>query len=174
MLMFGKVPLEFTATEADAVHPFAGSVAVTVYVPELLTVEGFVAFTNEPPFQTNVEPADVPVSETEGTEQVIDPLLTAVTVGAIVSDKTITVDVAVHPFAGFVAVTVYVPAAETLAGLAAFTNAPPFQTSVAPTDVPVNVAVNAEHEMELLPAEETVGAEPTVIVTVEETVPFDH
>ena len=109
--MFGKVPLEFTVTEADAVHPFAGSVAVTVYVPELLTVEGFVAFTNEPPFQTNVEPADVPVSETEGTEQVIDPLLTAVTGGAIVSDKTITVEVAVHPFAGFVAVTVYVPAA---------------------------------------------------------------
>ena len=101
-------------------------------------------------------------------------LLTELTVGAVVLPETITVDVAVHPFAGFVAVTVYVPAAETLAGLAAFTNAPPFQTIVDPTDVPVNVAVNAEHEMELLPAEETVGAEPTVIVTVEETVPFDH
>jgi hypothetical protein len=106
MLMFGKAPLVFTVTDADDVHPFAGSVAVTVYVPAMLTVEGFAAFTNEPPFQTIVDPADVPVSDTEGTEQVIVPLLTAVTVGAIVFDATITVDVAVQPFVVFVAVTV--------------------------------------------------------------------
>ena len=51
----------------------------------------------------------------------------------------VAVEVAVQPFVASVAVTVYVPAADTVAGLAALLNAPPFQTRLLPKLVPVKV-----------------------------------
>ena len=47
ILTFGVVTFCITVTEADAIHPFDGSVAVTVYDPGVLTV--FVAVVTPPP-----------------------------------------------------------------------------------------------------------------------------
>ena len=66
-------------------------------------------------------------------------------------------DVLVHPFEALVAVTVYVPAALTVAGLAALVNVPPFHTIVFPAETPVRVAVGDVHVIMLLPGEVTVG-----------------
>ncbi len=51
----------------------------------------------------------------------------------------------VHPLMALVAVSVYVPAEFTVAGLVAFTNAPPFQVNVLPVLVPLKVDVNTVH-----------------------------
>ena len=54
MLTFGGVVFCVTVLDADAVHPLAGSVAVTVYVPAEVT--DFVVPV-PPPLQANVAPA---------------------------------------------------------------------------------------------------------------------
>ena len=158
MLMFGKAPLAETVTVEVDVHPLTGFVAVTVYVPAALTAAGFAAFTNEPPFQTIALPAEVPVRFTDVTEHVIVPELEDVKIGAVVSLETTTVEVDVQPFVPLVAVTVYVPAAVTVAGFAAFTNAPPFHTIVDPALVPVKVEFNAVHVKFAELADVTTGA----------------
>ena len=104
-----------------------------------------------------VLPALVPVKVELGNEQVILLLLAEVTVGGVVFEVITTVDVFVQPFAAFVDVTVYVPAALTIAGFAAFTNAPPFHTIVFPTEVPVKVEVNVVHVKFPVPDEVTAG-----------------
>jgi hypothetical protein len=168
MLTFGRAPLAVTTTVEVAVHPFAGFVAVTVYVPAAVTVAGFAALTKLPPFQTIVLPALVPVNVALVVEHEILLLLDDETVGGVVLDVMVTVDVAVQPFAGFVAVTVYVPAALTVAGFAALLKTPPFHTIVLPALVPVKVAVGVVQEILLLLAEETVGGVVLdVIVTVD-------
>lgn len=101
----GGVVLEVTVTVAVAVQPLVPSVAVTVYVPAAVAVAGSGALTNEPPFQTIVEPGLVPVNVTEVLVHVIVPLAAAVTVGGVVLDVIVTVAVFVHP-AALVAVTV--------------------------------------------------------------------
>ena len=83
-------------------------------------------------------------------------------------------EVFVHPFEALVAVTVYVPAALTVAGLDALFNVPPFHTIVFPAEMPVKVAVDDVHVIMLLPGEVTVGGIPTVTVTFDDTVPFVH
>ena len=67
-------------------------------------------------------------------------------------------EVFVQPFEALVAVTVYVPDAFTVAGLAALVNVPPFQTIVFPAETPVKVAVVAVQVIVPLPGEVTVGA----------------
>jgi hypothetical protein len=163
----GGVVFAVMVIVAVFVQPFVLSTAVTVYVPAAVTVAGFGAFTNDPPFHAIVLPAETPVSVALGLVQEIFPDEDAVTVGGVVFDVTTTVAVDVHPFAGFVAVQVYVPAAETVAGFAAFTNVPPFHTIVLPADVPVSVAVGVM-QLILFPAAVTTGGVVLdVTVTVE-------
>jgi hypothetical protein len=104
-------------------------------------VAGFVALVNAPPFHTIVFPALVPVKVALAVVQVIFPELNDVTAGGVVLLVTFTVEVFVHPLVAFVAVTVYVPAAVTVAGFVALVNAPPFHTIVFPALVPVKVAL---------------------------------
>ena len=133
----GAVVFVVTATVVVAVHPFAGSVTVTVYVFAAFTVAVEVAAPAviPTPVQLNVAPGVVELA-------VIFPLnvvhvnisgAPAVAVGAVVFVVTATVVVAVHPFAGFVTVTVYVFAAFTVAVEVA---AP----AVIPAPVQLNVA----------------------------------
>jgi hypothetical protein len=77
-----------------------------VYVPAAVTVAGFAAFTNDPPFHTMVFPAEVPVRVTLGLVHVIVPLAAVVTVGSVPVMVTVTVAVAVQPFVASVAVQV--------------------------------------------------------------------
>jgi hypothetical protein len=72
----------------------------------VVTVAGLAALLSEPPFHTIVLPADVPVRVTDELVQVIVPLATAVTVGSVPVNVTLTVAVFVQPLVGFVAVTV--------------------------------------------------------------------
>lgn len=175
ILIFGTVPLDVIVTVDVAVHPFAGFVAVTVYVPAALTVAGLAALLNAPPFQTMVLPALVPVNVAVVVVQLILLLLAELTVGGVVFEVMVTVDVFVQPFTKLVDVTVYVPIALTVAGFDAFTREPPFHTIVLPKLVPVNVAVNAVHVKFPEEEEETVGGVVLlVIVTVDVAVhPLD-
>jgi hypothetical protein len=141
ILIFGNAPVEVTITEEVFVHPLEGFVAVTVYVPAVVTVAGFAAFVNVPPFHTIVFPRLVPVNVALGDEQVMFPELTDVKAGGVVLLVIFTVEVFVQPLAALVAVTVYVPAALTVAGLVALVNVPPFQTIVFPALVPVKVTL---------------------------------
>ena len=80
---------------------------------------------------------------------------------------TVTVEVAVHPLAASVEVTVYVPPAVTEVGFAAFTKAPPFHTIV-PALVPVSVELKVVQSILLLLDEVTTGGVVLdVIVTVD-------
>jgi hypothetical protein len=101
-----------------AVHPFAGSVTVTVYVPTALTLGLAVVEpdTIPAPVQLNVAPAvdDEPFRTTEDAEQLSVCDAPALAFGAVALELTATVDVAVQPFPGSVTVTVYVPAAFTV------------------------------------------------------------
>lgn len=109
-----------------------------------------------PPFQTIVLPALVPVSVALAEIQSMLLLLAAETVGSVVLVDTVTVEVAVQPFAASVDVTVYVPAALTVAGFDALLNAPPFHTIV-PALVPVRVTLEVVHVILPEEAAETVG-----------------
>jgi len=106
ILMFGIAPLDVIVTVEVDVHPLAGFVAVTVYVPAALTVAGFAALLNAPPFHTMVLPALVPVNVAVVVEQLILLLLVELTVGGVVLEVMVTVDVFVHPFIKLVDVTV--------------------------------------------------------------------
>jgi len=119
---------------------------------------------NAPPFHTIV-PVPVPVNVELKVVHVKFPELDEATVGGVVFPVIVTVEVAVHPFAGFVAVTVYVPAALTVAGFAALLNAPPFHTMVLPALVPVNVAVVVVQLILLLLAELTSGGVVFIVAT---------
>ena len=133
----GAVVLDVTATVVVEVQPFAGFVTVTVYVFAAFTVAVEVA-------APAVIPAPVQLNVAPGVNElaVIFPLNVvhvntkgnpAVAVGGVVFIVTATVVVAVHPFAGFVTVTVYVFAAFTVAVEVA---AP----AVIPAPVQLNVA----------------------------------
>jgi hypothetical protein len=161
----GGVVFDVTATVVVAVQPFVPFVAVTVYVPAAVTVAGLAALDKLPPFQTIVLPALVPVNVALVVVQLILLLLTAVTVGGVVLEVTATVVVAVQPFVPFVAVTVYVPAAITVAGLAALDKAPPFHTIVLPALVPVNVALVEVQLILLLLTAVTVGGVVLLVTT---------
>ena len=115
---FGDEILLITLTVVVVVHPFAGSVTVTVYVPDAFTVGEEV-----------VPPAVIPVPVQEYVAPLVVELALivpelvkqsnvnpepAVAFGAVVLFDTKAVVVAVHPFAGSVTVTVYVPEAFTV------------------------------------------------------------
>lgn len=115
---FGGVLLLITFTVAVVVHPLAGSVTVTVYVPAAFTVGEDVA----PPAVIPV-PVQLYVAPVVVEFAVMVPLVVvqfndndepAVAFGTVVLLDTLTVVVAVHPFAGSVTVTVYVPAEFTV------------------------------------------------------------
>jgi hypothetical protein len=72
-LAFGAELFEFTTTVEDAVHPFDGSVTVTVYVPAAFTL-GLAVVAPETipaPVQLNVAPAvdEEPFKTTDVAEQ---------------------------------------------------------------------------------------------------------
>lgn len=134
----GTLDEAFTTTWLPAVHPFDGSVTVSVYVPAEFT-EGVAVFPPETipgPAQLNVAPAvaDEPFSVTEAAEQVSVCVVPAFASGAAAFEFTTTCAVAEHPFDGSVTVNVYVPAVFT-EGVAVFppeTIPAPFQLNVAP------------------------------------------
>ena len=88
-------------------HPFAGLVATTIYVPESHTV-GFCSVEENPfgPVQLNVTPGVVEFawSSMQGTKQVISPP-TVVTFGGVISWLMGADAELVHPLPGFVTVT---------------------------------------------------------------------
>jgi hypothetical protein len=106
----GEVVFEFTVTVDGAVHPFAGSVTVKVYVPAAFTV-GVAVFPPEiipGPAQLKVTPA---VAEDPFNVVVADEHVSACDVPALASGTpaevfTATELNAVHPFAGSVTVNV--------------------------------------------------------------------
>ena len=107
MLILGTPTAAVTVTLAVLVQPLMGFVAVTVYVPADPTEAGSGEFAGrDPPFQTSMFPALVPLSVTEETMQVNGPLAAPVTVGGVVLDVTVTTAVLVQPFVTLVAVTV--------------------------------------------------------------------
>ncbi len=106
----GGVPVLVTLTVVVVVHPFAGSVTVTVYVPDAFTVAEAVVLPAVIPVpdQLYVAPAVVELT-------LIVPLVTihvkdigvpALAFGTVVLLVTFTVVLAVQPFAGSVIVTV--------------------------------------------------------------------
>jgi hypothetical protein len=105
ILTLGGVAVCVTVVDVEAVHPFAGSVAVTVYVPAVLT--DFV-LPVPPPLHANVAPAVV--------EDAVNVVLVTVqfstaggailTLGVVVFCVTVVEADAVQPFAGSVAETV--------------------------------------------------------------------
>ena len=142
----GNVILLFTLTVVFVTQPLDGFVAVNVYVPDAFTVEGLTAFTNVPPFHMSVLPALVPVIVAVAFVQVIVPVADDdVMTGKVVFVVTAIVVITVHPFAGLIAITVYVPAAFTTAGFKGLTIPVPLHTNVLPALVAVNVALLLVH-----------------------------
>jgi hypothetical protein len=156
-LTLGTAVLVVTVTLAVLVHPFAGLVTVTVYVPfaETLVEEAFgVVPAGVPlvgPVHANVAPPveDDADTVTVGEAQVITWFAPAVTLGVAVFVVTETVEVFVQPFVGFVTVKVYVPDALTTVedadGVvpAGVPLVGPVHANVTPlvVELPVNVAV---------------------------------
>ena len=108
----------------------------------VVTIAGLLAFVKDPPFHSNVALL-LAVSVAEMFLQ-LRLVFVAVTNGDLVFDETDTTVEAVQPFPS-VAITVYEPAALTVAGLAAFTNDPPFQAIELALLVAVRVAVVLVH-----------------------------
>lgn len=167
-LSTGGMVLLFITTVDVLVHPFVALVAVTVYVPAAVTVAGLAALLKEPPFQTIAFPALIPVSVELVTLQLRFPLPDELTDGGIVLLLTTTVDVLVHPLEALVAVTVYVPAAVTVAGLAALLKEPPFHTMVFPALIPVSVELVTLQVRFPLPDELTAGGVVLALTTTVE------
>lgn len=105
ILTLGGVAVWVTVVAIEAVHPFAGSVAVTVYVPAVLTD---LVLPVPPPLHANVAPAVV--DEAESVMLVTVQFKTAggaiLTLGVVVFCVTVVEEEAVQPFAGSVAETV--------------------------------------------------------------------
>lgn len=123
----GGVAVWITVVDVEAVHPLAGSVAVTVYVPAALTER---VLPVPPPLHANVVPAVV--EDAVNVVLVVVQFNTAgvaiLTLGVVVFCVTVVEAEAVHP-PGSVAVTVYVPGVFTV-----FVPPvpPPFQAKVTP------------------------------------------
>ena len=101
-----------TDTDAEALQPFAGLVTVTELVPGALTV---LEEPVPPPLQLYVTPA----GETVGVKVTFVATQVSVageilTVGGVIFWLTETEPEAVHPLAGSVTVTEYVPDEETV------------------------------------------------------------
>ena len=94
----GAVVLSATTALADAVHPFAGSVTVTVYVP---AVETALVVVVGPLLHAKVAPVVVEliVKVIEFTTQVNVPPAPIFVFGGVMVDVTLAVAVAVHVLA---------------------------------------------------------------------------
>lgn len=93
--------------------------------------------------------------------------LTEIERGTELSTITDTTAVLVQPLIASVAVTVYVPAAVTVAGFDALVSVPPFQTIVLPELVPVSVTEATEQvKSPLLKAVTTGGVVLVETVTI--------
>jgi hypothetical protein len=105
ILTLGGVAVCVTVIDVEAVHPFAGSVAVTVYVPAELT-----DFVLPVPPLLHVKVAPAVVDEAESVVLVTVQFNTAgvaiLTLGVVVFCVTVVDAEAVQPFAGSVAETV--------------------------------------------------------------------
>src|SRR3972149_2242185 len=117
---FGGATSDVTSATSVAVHPFAGLVTVSVYVPAASTsgVAEVAPETMCPPalaFQLKGAPGvlDEPARLICVTTHVRTLSGPASTFGGVTSEVTSATSVAVHPFAGLVTVSVYVPAAST-------------------------------------------------------------
>jgi hypothetical protein len=132
ILTLGGVAVCVTVVDVEAVHPFAGSVAVTVYVPAVC--HRFCNFLfHRHSMQTlhrlwwkmRLMLCSVTVQFSTAGGAIL-------TLGVFVFCVTVVDADAVQPFAGSVAETVYVPAAETLFVLPV---PPPLHAKVAPAVV---------------------------------------
>jgi len=105
ILTLGGVAVCVTVVDVEAVHPFAGSVAVTVYVPAVVTD---LVLPVPPPLHAKVAPAVV--DEAESVVLVTVQFNTVggaiLTLGVVVFCVTVVDAEAVQPFAGSVAETV--------------------------------------------------------------------
>ena len=101
---------------AEFVHPLAGSVTISVYVPGALTIISSVVAIGPPgPLQLKDVPpvVDPPFRMKEVVEQVSSPPPVAIIFGTAVFEVTITSSVAVQVVCGSVTVSEYVPEAST-------------------------------------------------------------
>ena len=130
ILTLGTVVFCVTVVEVEAVQP-PGSVAVTVYVP---AVEMLLALPIPPLLQRKVTPAVVELAFNVWlvVEHVKATGVAILTLGGVAVCVTVVDVEAVHPFAGSVAVTVYVPAVVTDLVLPV---PPPLHAKVAPAVV---------------------------------------
>jgi hypothetical protein len=105
ILTLGGVAVCVTVIDVEAVHPFAGSVAVTVYVPAELT-----DFVLPVPPLLHVKVAPAVVDEAESVVLVTVQFNTAgvaiLTLGVVIFCVTVVEAEAVQPLAGSVAETV--------------------------------------------------------------------
>lgn len=129
ILTLGGVAVCITVADVDAVHPFDGSVAVTLYVPADVTANVFKVL---PSLQTKsvTMGVDEAVSVTLGVVQLSAAGGAIATLGGILFCVTVVAALAVQPLVGSVAVTVYVPGALMLFVLPV---PPPLHAKVAPT-----------------------------------------
>ena len=113
ILTLGVVIFCVKLTDAEAIHPLDGSVAVTVYEPAALTVLVAVVI---PPPQSKLTPSvdDDAVRVTLGTVQVKFAGGAIVTFGSVPFWFTVVDADALHPFDGSVTVTEYDPAVFTV------------------------------------------------------------
>jgi hypothetical protein len=173
-LTSGVVVLEVTLTWAVEVQPLAGLVTVKIKVPLVFTVGVAVLppLTIPVPPQEKVAPGveDEPSRVTVVAEQVSVLSLPALALGGVVLEEILTWAVLVHPLAGLVTVSVYVPFAFTT-GIAVFpplTMPGPLQEKVAPEvdEEPSSVTVVAvQVRVLLLPAMAFGGVVLEVTVT---------
>ena len=91
--------------------------------------------------------------------------------GTPVADFTVFVTVAVQPLEASVAVRVYVPATDTVAGSGLFVIPGPFQTRTFPGLLPLSVTAEPEQDNSRGVVALTVGPGLTVILTVSVTEP---
>lgn len=163
------------------VHPLAGLVTVRVYVPvaeiPVLAAVGVVpaSVPDVGPVHSNVAPPveELPESVTEVVVHVKVWSVPALTFGTVVFVVTATVPVFEQPFAGFVTVSVYVPAAVTFvlaeAGVepAGVPAVGPVHAYVTPpvVELPDNVTVVVEQVMVWALPTFTFGSAPLVVTT---------
>jgi hypothetical protein len=133
ILTLGGVAVCETVADVEAVQPFEGSVAVTLYVPADVTTKVFKVL---PSLQTKSVKIGVDDAEsvTLGVVQLSVAGGAIATLGGILFCVTVVAALAVQPLLGSVAVTVYVPGALTFF---VFPVPPPLHAKVAPTVVEV-------------------------------------
>jgi hypothetical protein len=139
ILAFGVAIFCVTETDAVLVQPFAGLVTVTVYVAGAETVLVAVV-TPDPQLKVAPPVVDEAINVSLVVEHVRTVGAAIPALGTVIFCVTVAEAVLVHPFAGFVTVTVYVAGEDTILPAVVI---PPPQLNVAPpvVDEAVNVSL---------------------------------